>query len=169
MKLFYVHHGMRDKGNPPSQDDGLKPLGKKDALLTGKILKDVADRGYNLKAIYTSPYYRCKETARLINKTLRVPIVEEPRFNEFTGVYYLIKNKKENSPKESWVECQNRIQEAIKEIVNKYDEKDMVVCVTSGVNISAFINIAYGLKPSEKTPYPHVPSCSPIGFDITRS
>ena len=75
MKIFYVHHALRDIGNPPTQDDGLKELGIKDANIVADIFED-GKRYMNVKAIYTSPFYRCKETARLINKHLNAPIRE---------------------------------------------------------------------------------------------
>ena len=93
------------------------------------------------------------------------------RFNEFIAVHYAVKGVKGMEATETWAECQTRIQDAIKDIVNKYDEgnkKDAVICVTSGVNITGFINLAYGLSASEDKPFPMVPSCSPIGFEITK-
>ena len=169
MKIFYVHHALRDRGKTPSQEDGLKELGVQDAKIVARIFEDYK-KHLNIKAIYTSTYFRCKETARIINEKLNVSIYDEPRFNEFIAVHYAVKGVKGMEATETWEECQNRIQEAIKDIVNKYDEGkkyDAVICVTSGVNITGFINLAYGLNPSEDKPYPMVPSCSPIGFDIT--
>jgi len=169
MKIFYVHHALRAKGNPPSQDDGLKELGVQDAKIVAQIFEDYKQY-LNIKAIYTSPYFRCKKTAEIINEKLNVPVVEEPRFNEFVGVFSLVKGEKEVEVVETWGDCQKRIQEAIKEIVNKHEENknDAVICVTSGVNITGFINLVYGLNASNDKPFPMVPSCSPIGFDITK-
>ena len=156
MKIIYVHHGLRDRGNPPSDNDGLLELGKVDAELVAEFLLMAKNNGQNIKAIYTSPFRRCKETAEIINKHLQVEIIDEPRFNEFKG----------ETSGETWVECLNRISDGIYNIVNAYDESDTVVCVTSGVNISAFISLAYGVPISDKIPFPNVPSCSPIGFEI---
>ena len=61
-----------------------------------------------------------------------------------------------------------RIMESIKDIVFKYDDRDTVICVTSGVNLTAFICAAYGIEPNSKLPFPLVPSCSPIGFEINK-
>ena len=168
MKIFYVHHALRAKGNPPSQDDDLKELGVQDAKLVAQIFEDY-NKFLNIKAIYTSPYFRCKKTAEIINEKLNVPVFDEPRFNEFNDVYAYIKGDAKNKG-ERWKGLQESIIDAIKEIVNKYDEdrNDCVICVTSGVNVTAFIDLAYGLEPSGKRPFPMVPSCSPIGFDITK-
>ncbi len=168
MKIFYVHHALRAKGNPPSQDDGILPLGKEDACITAEIFEQYKQY-LNIKAIYTSPYFRCRETARIISERINVPIFEEPRFNEFNDVYAYIKGDAKNSG-ERWKGLQESIIGAIKEIVNKHEEEknDAIICVTSGVNITAFIDLAYGLEPSEERPFPMVPSCSPIGFEITK-
>ena len=168
MKIFYVHHALRAKGNPPSQYDDIKELGAQDAKIVAQIFED-SKKYLNIKAIYTSPYFRCKKTAEIINEKLNVPVFDEPRFNEFNDVYAYIKGDAKNSG-ERWKGLQESIIDAIKEIVNKYDEdrNDCVICVTSGVNITAFIDLAYGLEPSEKRPFPMVPSCSPIGFEITK-
>lgn len=168
MKIIYVHHALREKGNPPSQDDKIQPLGLKDAEIVAELLKIMSTKS-NFKAIYTSPYYRCAKTAEIINKHTLVPIIIEPRLNEFNGIFEVLSGIKKTEKTESWLECQLRIRAAIKDIVDKYDEKDTVICVTSGVNISAFISLAFKIPPSENLPFPMVPSCSPIGFDIDKS
>ena len=76
IKIFYMHHALRNIGNPPTQEDGLKELGVKDANIVADIFED-GKRYMNVKAIYTSPFYRCKETARIINKYLDVPIIND--------------------------------------------------------------------------------------------
>ena len=168
MKIFYVHHALRDKGNPPTQEDGILPLGIEDANLTGKIFSN-GSKHFRTVAIYTSPYFRCKETARIINTYLNVPIIEDHRLNEFGSVHKAVKGEDCSSGQETWKDCQQRITDLVKEIVNKYEDADMVICVTSGVNLTAFVNIAYGLDVDNARPFPIVASCSPIGFDINKS
>lgn len=168
MRIIYVHHALRQKNNPPSQSDDIQPLGVKDAEITAELLNMMSSYS-NLKAIYTSPYYRCKKTATIINKLINLPIYEDSRFNEFNNVFEAVKGQIGDDNKESWLDCQLRIREAIKDIVYKYDDKDTVICVTSGVNITAFICLAFKIKPSNDLPFPLVPSCSPIGFDIDKS
>lgn len=170
MKIFYVHHALRQLGNPPSQEDKLEPLGIKDAENTAELFKIMSEKSKSkIKAIYTSPYYRCAKTAQIINRYIDVPIFEEPRFNEYNKVFEVVKGDKIVTLTETWQECQLRIREAIKEIVFKYNDDDIVICVTSGVNITAFIGLAYKIPASDKLPFPWVPSCSPIGFDIDKS
>lgn len=152
MNIIYCHHAQRDyTGN---QNDDITALGRMDAELVGKFMKKIK----NIKAIYSSPYFRCMETARLINKSLGVPIIEEERFNEFVS--------KEN--KETWVDLQRRVIAGIEDIVNKYSNEDTVICVTSGVNIAGFIDWNLGLKPSEKMAYLGIISCSPIIFKYNK-
>jgi len=168
MKIIYVHHALRERGNPPSQNDKIQPLGIKDAEITAELLKALQGKS-TFKAIYTSPYYRCLKTAEIINKYINVHIYEESRFNEFNNVFEILRGDKIIKKTETWEECQIRIREAIKDIVFKYDDNDIVVCVTSGVNIAAFISLAFKIKPSNDIPFPMVPSCSPIGFEIDKS
>lgn len=170
MKIIYIHHALRQKGNPPTQNDDIQPLGIRDAENTAELLKIMSDNSKSeFKAIYTSPYFRCKKTAEIINKHLNLPIYEEPRFNEFNKVFDVIEGNKTITKTETWSECQIRIREAIKDIVFKYDDNDTVICVTSGVNITAFIGLAYKIPISENMPFPWVPSCSPVGFEIDKS
>ena len=170
MKIIYVHHALRELGNPPSQDDKIQPLGIKDAETTAELLKIMSDKSKStFKAIYTSPYYRCLKTAEIINKHLNLPIFEESRLNEFNKVFEVIEGCKSITKTETWTECQTRIRQALKEIVYRYDDNDTVICVTSGVNITAFIGLAFKIQPSEDLPFPWVPSCSPIGFDIDKN
>lgn len=170
MKIIYVHHALREKGNPPTQEDGIQPLGIKDAETTAELLKGMSERSKStFRAIYTSPYYRCSKTAEIINKHINLPIYEDSRLNEFNKVFEVIEGNKSVTKTETWLQCQTRIREAIKDIVEKYDDNDTVICVTSGVNITAFIGLAYKIPANENMPFPWVPSCSPIGFEIDKS
>ena len=89
MKIIYVHHALREKGNPPSQDDKIQPLGIKDAEIVAELFKILSEKT-NLRAIYTSPYYRCAKTAEIINKHTQVPVYNEPRFNEFNNIFHFV-------------------------------------------------------------------------------
>ena len=168
MKIIYVHHALRKKGNPPTQDDKIQPLGIKDAKITAKLIKQIAKKS-NICAIYTSPYYRCAKTAEIINKYAKAPIYEEAGLNEFNKTYTIVENGQTITKTETWIECQQRIRQALQEIVNKHQENDTVICVTSGVNIAVFISLAFKIPASETLPFPSVPSCSPIGFEIDKS
>lgn len=147
MNIIYCHHAQRAHGG--TQEDDITELGRKDATLVGEIMKEAP----NIKAIYTSPFFRCAETARLINESLNVPIFEEARFNEYGSI-----------EGETWVDLQKRIISAIKDIVKKHNDEDSIICVTSGVNIAGFLDWNLGLKPSKDMSFLGVVSCSPIIF-----
>ena len=166
MKVFYCHHALRDIGNPPTQEDGLKELGVKDANNIGQIFQE--NKKMKIKAIYTSTYFRCIETANIINKYLNVPIIKDSRLNEFVGVHNAVKGIENDEHIETWKEAQERVMASIKDVVLTNDDKDIVIMVTSGVNITAFICLAFGIEASDNLPFPIVPSCSIVGFDITK-
>ena len=152
MKIIYVHHGNRKSGNPPTQDDDLTEIGYKDCEIVADLLNNDKVK-ITCKAIYTSPYFRCKKTAEIINKHLMLPIIEDDRLNEWDG------------QTENWKDVQQRVNNCINDILAKYSNEDMVICVTSGVNVAAFINKAYRLSPSDDVPKLGIPNCCPIIFD----
>ena len=152
MKIIYVHHRNRKLGNPPTQNDDLTEIGYKDCEIVADLFNNDKVK-LSTKAIYTSPYYRCKKTAQIINKHLNVPIIEDDRLNEWNG------------ETENWIDVQNRMDSCINDILKKYEHNDMIICVTSGVNIAGFINKAYKLSPSNDAPKLGVPNCCPIIFD----
>lgn len=152
MKIVYVHHGNRKLGNPPTQDDDLTEIGYQDCENVAKLLNNSEVKKF-AKAIYTSPYFRCKKTAQIINKHLNLPIIEDARLNEW------------NYSEEDWTCLQNRIDDCINDILKNYKSEDMVICVTSGLNIVGFINKAYNLPSSSTAPKLKVPNCCPIIFD----
>ncbi|NCB48482.1 MAG: hypothetical protein EOM55_02520 [Clostridia bacterium] len=156
MRIIYCHHANRLKGNPPSQDDDITNIGKKDAKIVAKLFKEM-NSSIIIKAIYSSEFFRCTKTANLINKYLNVPIIIDERLNEYRS------NKGE-----TWVNTQNRITSLLKEIIAKFEDDECVICVTSGVNIAPFISLAYNIPNSEETPFLGVPSCCPIGFDYSK-
>ncbi len=147
MQILYVHHAERDiNTNINKQDQDITEDGVIEANLLAKKLKEI-----KVTAIYTSPYLRCKHTAELLNQYINVPIYEEKRFNEM-------------EKSESWKELQKRNMQAIDEIVNKYKEDDLVICVTSGVNLSAFIYYFTNKKASNKNPWIQAAGISPVLF-----
>ncbi|MBE5738885.1 MAG: histidine phosphatase family protein [Clostridiales bacterium] len=156
MKIIYIHHGNRKKCNPSTQNDDLTEIGYKDCELTAELFNNDKIKK-SIKAIYTSPFFRCKKTAEIVNTYMNAPIICEDRLNEYKSM-----------GEESWVECQNRIIEFIDEIITKYDNADTILCVTSGVNIGAFVVKFFGLNSSENIPFLGVPSCSPIIFEYDK-
>ena len=158
MKIIYVHHAHRQKGNPAGPNDDITKLGVKDAKIVAKLFRLEKEK-YNtpIKAIYSSPYYRCEKTAKIINKYINLPIIFDDRLNEMG-----------RDAGETWVQMQQRMHDFLKEIVSKYDDEDSVIVVTSGVNVVEFFNVVSGLEPNKDAPTIWVPSCSPLIFNISQ-
>ena len=148
MKILYVHHAERDRLNKSveRQFQDITENGINEAELLANKLKD-----FNITAIYTSPYLRCIHTAEIINKYNKVPIYEENRFNEM-----------ENS--ETWKEFQIRNMNAIDDIIKKHHDNDFIICVTSDVNLSAFVHYFTKLEPSNNNPVIQGITISPVLF-----
>ena len=153
MKFLYIHHGNRKIVGKPTEQDNLTTIGKKDCNLVAKLL-DNKDVKAHAQAIFTAPNLRCTKTAKLINKHLKLRVFEDALLNEF------------DKTKESWADCQNRIIAFIEKTVKNYDKNDMVICITSGVNIAGFICKAFNIPASENNAFVGVPNCCPLIFEI---
>ena len=127
MKIIYVHHAERDYSNkdidPQEQDITMDGITEAE-LLAKKI------HLLGVTKIYSSEYKRCVHTANILNKNLGLEIILEKRFNE-----------KEKS--ETWEEFLNRNKAAIQDIVDSGEKTDVVLCISSGVNLSAFVSYFY--------------------------
>ena len=148
MQILYVHHAERDRSNKSidRQYQDITENGIIEANLLAEKLKQI-----NITAIYTSPYLRCTHTANIINKYNNAPIYEENRFNE-------MKNE------ETWKEFQIRHINALDEIINKHNDNDFIICVSSGVNLSAFIYYFTKKEPSNDNPWIQALTISPVLF-----
>ncbi|MDD4110302.1 MAG: histidine phosphatase family protein [Clostridia bacterium] len=154
MNFFYIHHAERDfQSNIEWNEHGLTNSGIKEAELLNEALIMEKEK-IKIVAIYTSPYKRCVETAKILNRNLSLPILEDIRFNE------IARNKGE-----PWKDFLNRNICAIDTIYKKYKAKnENVIIVTSGVNISAFICYFYNIRPTKNTPCSQALRTSPILF-----
>lgn len=148
MKILYVHHAERDHKNKnvDRQLQNITENGITESNLLAEKLKHL-----NVTAIYTSPYLRCKKTAELINQYNNAPIYEEERFNEMKS-------------EETWKEFSIRNMEAIDNIIKKHNKDDFIICVSSGVNISAFIYYFNHINPTNESPKMQAITISPILF-----
>ncbi len=127
MKIIYVHHAERDYSNkninPQEQDITMDGITESEILAKKIHLLGVTK-------IYSSEYKRCVHTANILNKNLGLEIILEKRFNE----------KEKN---ETWEEFLNRNKSAIQNIIDNGEKSDVVLCVSSGVNLSAFVSYFY--------------------------
>ena len=146
----YVHHAERDVLNK-SVDRQLQDItqnGIQEANLLAEKLKDL---NINITAIYTSPYLRCKHTTEIINKYQQAPIYEENRFNEMNS-------------SETWKEFSIRNMQGIDSIIKKHNDDDFIICVSSGVNLSAFIYYFNNIEPKNESPKMQALTTSPVLF-----
>ena len=151
MKIIYMHHAERNIGenhNNPElrQLEDITELGIQEAEILAKRLKN-----QNITAIVTSPYLRCKHTAEIINKYHNCPIIEDERFNEM-------------NLGEEWQSLLKRNMNAIDDIANSYKDEDTIICITSGVNFSAFVCYFYNIEPTNDVPWSQAGDISPIIF-----
>ena len=150
MKLLYVHHADRDRSNK-SVDRQLQDItenGIKEANLLAEKLKEL---NINITAIYTSPYLRCKHTAEIVNKYHNAPIYEEPLFNEMKS-------------SETWKEFSLRNMQGIDDIIKKHNQNDFIICISSGVNLSAFIYYFNKIEPTNNSQKIQALTTSPVLF-----
>ena len=150
MKIIYCHHAERavDKRKLRDQNDDITDNGFKDAELVAEMLSN-----QKVTAIYTSNFYRCKKTAQIINSHIGAPIYEEERFNEVGSV-----------EGEDWKDCLERNINALNDILDKYNDDATIVCVASGINLSAFVCWNLGLKPNRDFPFMGATNCAPVMF-----
>lgn len=157
MNIIYIHHANRQIcNNNPTENDDITEIGEEDAKLVGKLLDIAQSKNANIKAIYSSSFYRCTKTANIINANLHLPIIIDDRLNEI-------------GKDEDWLSLQNRTRSCIIDITQKYTESDSVICVTSGANIASFISLANKQEPSKDTAIIGVPACCPLIFKIDKS
>ena len=150
MKILYVHHADRDRSNKNIERNlqDITENGIKEANLLAEKLKEL---NINISAIYTSPYLRCKHTAEIINKYHKTNIYEEPLFNEMNS-------------SETWKEFSLRNMQGIDNIVKNHNSYDFVICVSSGVNLSAFIYYFNNINPTNDSPKIQALTTSPVLF-----
>ena len=124
MKIVYVHHAERDFSNKEidPQEHDITEDGIKEAELLAKKVHLLG-----VTKIYSSEYIRCIHTAEILNKNLGLDIIVDKRFNE-----------KETG--ETWKEFLDRNKAAIQDIIDNGNKEDVVLCISSGVNLSAFVS-----------------------------
>ena len=155
MKILYVHHAERDRISICSdrQLQDITENGIKETKILGEKLKNL---NLNIKGIYSSPYLRCMHTAEIINSYIDVPIYEEPLFNEMNS-------------SETWKEFSLRNMKAIDNIINKHNDEDFIICISSGVNLSPFIYYFNNISPTNDSPKIQALTTSPVLFSTDGS
>jgi 2,3-bisphosphoglycerate-dependent phosphoglycerate mutase len=90
-ELILIRHGQASRSNGDYGKAPLTPLGREQAVLTGRFLRDTQER---LDGFYSSPLRRARETAALIGSEIgREPLVrnglQEMTFFEFLPTVFL--------------------------------------------------------------------------------
>lgn len=153
MNIVYIHHAERDihNKNVPRQEQDITEDGKIEAALLSKKVENI-----HPTAIYTSPYKRCVHTSEILNQKVQIPIIYDERLNEYDFGH------------ETFKEFLERNMNCISDIIGKYDEDDTVLCVTSGVNLSAFMCYFSGCDARGDSPRCQGLSISPVLFSTDR-
>lgn len=69
---------------------------------------------------------------------------------------------------ETYSDMLKRTAGVIDDITNKFEDTDSVICVSSGINVSAFICRSFNLAINENIPKIGIPSLSPLIFEIKK-
>ncbi len=148
MNIYIVRHGQTEWNNQRRiqgrVDTQLNEVGKEQALKTKNNLSNI-----DIDMIISSPLLRAKQTAEIINKERNIPIIfdnriiersfgklegtliSEVNFNEFWDYY---KNIKYESV-ESIHELFERVYDFLKDIIGKYNDKNVLIASHGGVGV----------------------------------
>lgn len=130
-----------------------------------KIIKKIAQefKNKNIDLIYSSDFYRTKQTAKIIAKELNLDIIFDKRlrdtdFGIFSGkigkeYQNFFSEKKERFIKrpprgENWNDVKKRVIEVIKEIEEKYNNKNILV-ITHADPVWLLVGYLRGLNENE--------------------
>ena len=164
MQLILIRHAKSvnyENNKRQSPSTGLGDFGKNQASRLADRIKNLSEStGHKYRCVITSDWKRANETAEIISKRLKIPLVESPYIHE-----YLSNKILENQPLDSDIvkefkkavknkginfdwkfrgegECLrdiiNRATKFRKELLNKYKNNNVLV-VSHGLFITAFI------------------------------
>ena len=142
-----MHHADRNTKDGGSQENSITDFGVQEATVIGGMLKKVP-----VKTIYSGEYIRYKQTVELINKHIKAPVVVDNRLNEWS------------SKTESRKTLQKRTHAFLKEVIAKHNDEDIIICMTSGVNLYYFITFFNKCKPIKGFIHAQARGVCPIFF-----
>lgn len=100
MFLYIARHAWAgEHGDPRWPDDSLRELTPDGIARYTKVVKALADRGFNPERIATSPYIRCRQTADIIAKYIGC----KPQIDEVDA----LQPGSEIEPLLEWSRCQS--------------------------------------------------------------
>ncbi len=79
MKLFFLRHGLAGEKSAWHGDDAKRPLTTEGITKMKRTAKTLAALDLNLDVIVTSPLVRAKQTAEIVAKKFKCPLVEDQR------------------------------------------------------------------------------------------
>lgn len=146
--IYIVRHGKTDfntkKLTMGRIDAPLNDEGREEAIRISENLGSV-----NIDLIICSPLERAKETARIINSERKIPIKYDDRIMErdmgdLQGKSYLSKEDNDRlwdinggyitDNVETMEQFKERVYHFIEELINKYEDKDVLVVTHGGVS-----------------------------------
>lgn len=163
MKLYITRHGETlwniEKRFQGRKDSPLTNIGKKQAELLGKSLKHV-----QFDKCFTSPSFRCYETADIILKRSENEIVKSIKDERLTEIYLadwegkLVSKMKElykeelylfwheperfyNKNGENFIDVKKRVKSFLKEIIDKYNDLNNILIVTHATPLKMIMSI----------------------------
>lgn len=140
-KIYIARHGETDWNRAGklqgATDVPLNEEGRKQAVACGKFFEDIA-----IRAIFTSPLQRARETAEIINQQLHLPLIQIDAFRERTfgaaeGMTYEERSKvypRKNYPnQESFKAFRKRLVRGLQEIYEAYPDEEVALIAHGAV------------------------------------
>jgi len=155
MRIIYMHNAEKQlmdgyKNSKIREQEDITKRGEQEANIISDELSKL-----KITSIYTSTYKRCKKTAEIINKNHNLEVIVDSNLN----------GQKQG---EDWKTFLNRNVEFIKDIVDKHNNNDVIVCITGSKNLTGFICYFYNIDINDNTPKITAQSISPINFTIDK-
>jgi broad specificity phosphatase PhoE len=166
--FHYIRHGQTDANKygiaPENLDVPLNEAGVIQAKKAAKLLRE-----RNIKIIVASPFIRTKQTAKIINQELNVPLIYHDGLKEANwGVLKGENLNKQSGNKKIWLNggkihevedlyhFQTRVHDTIKEIVNQHDNVLIVGHSVYFNNLTILLNEEY-IKAKNAIPFYFTP------------
>jgi len=145
-----MHHAHRDRTKGKSQENPITRQGRKEAAAIGEILRIGK---VPVTCIYSGEYLRYRQTNELINKYTKAPITTDSRLNEIDC---------------DVLEYEKRIHNFLRDVIAKHSNKDIIICMTSGVALSCFMSYFINGKPIKGFKYAQGATVSPVIFEYDK-
>ncbi|MCL2540469.1 MAG: histidine phosphatase family protein [Firmicutes bacterium] len=175
MKICFIRHGDDKAHGARKFDDlGLTFAGRREVARAAAYYKK-----NNIKVIYSSPLKRAYQSAVILSKKLKAPVVVMPELTERFKLQYTPNSPEEkewwknylnynykNSKLETCKKYFDRIFKAIDEIKARHDDKDEnILIVGHSANLYAMAAYFYGIPTSGKIIWMQCGNCARVNFE----